>query len=252
MLTTIVIIAGLILLAVSIYSIFCNEPTDEPVEPEEPNDYPLLIFPKYPIEATSMESQSSISITDKSNHGWNVEIPSWMTVDSISGTGTKSILVTIKKNSGKKERSGNITITDNTNGDLFIIPVTQKAKSSDETQVVLTISPGQYITHMENNYDLIWDIREGNDDSGNPLFEGQLGYPCQSGSVYNWGDNQWSELIPESEWGTKKIIHYELAVVDYDNNGHAYNVLTGTAEVDIPANPEGIVNLSINLPNFGV
>ena len=275
------IVIGLLLLATAIYYIFCfleifgvvkftdknttvkipqmfipfyyifhnDKPAEEPVEPQ---DYPLSIFPKYPLTAISRVAQVSLSITDQSNHGWTVELPSWMTLEVNSGVGSKSVLITIKRNTGKNPRSGDIIITDITNGDVFTIPVTQNAKSAENPQVILTIASGQYKTNTENNYDLIWDIRKGNDDAGEQLFSGQLGYPCQSGSRYNWGENQWNELVPESEWGTKKTIHYELAVVDYEDNGHAFQVLTGTAQVDIPAEPDGAVNLSIDLPNFGI
>ena len=223
---------------------------DKPVEePEEPKDYPITVYPGT-VNLNSLINQVSISIVDSSYHGWSVDLPSWITLENNVGNGSKSILVTVKRNAGKNARTGEITITDTKTGDVHTVIINQKAKVEGPQQVTLTIDAGQFKTNILNNFDLIWEVRAGHDDAAPIIFQGQLGYPCQSGSVYTWGDNQWSEYVPESEWGTRKTIHYELVAVDYNDNGNAFQVLTGTVDAEIPADPDGVITVSFKLPDI--
>ena len=221
----------------------------EPVVPEPEKDCPISVWPTV-ISVGSKTSQVSLNITDRSNHGWSVDVPSWVSLETVSGVGTQSVLMIIKRNSGKNTREGDITVTDITNGDVLNIEIEQKAKSAENPQVNINIVPGSYKSDTMDNYDLIWTVRMGNNDSGDILFNGQLGYPCRKGSSYNWGDNQWSHLIPESDFGSRLTIRYELTVVNYDNNDEVLSVKTGTKSVMIPSNPDGESTLEINLPIF--
>ena len=84
---------------------------DKPIEePEEPKDYPITVYPGT-VNLNSLINQVSISIVDSSYHGWSVDLPSWITLENNVGNGSKSILVTVKRNAGKNARTGEITIT---------------------------------------------------------------------------------------------------------------------------------------------
>ena len=223
---------------------------DNPVEePEKPKDYPITVYPGI-VNLNSLINQVSINIVDHSYHGWSVDLPAWMTLEHNVGNGSKTIIVTVKRNAGKAARCGEITVTDTKTGDIHTVTVNQDAKTDGHRQVTLTINPGLFKSDILNNFDLIWEVHAGQDGTAPIIFQGQLGYPCQSGSVYTWGENQWSENIPESEWGTRKTIHYELVAVDYNDNSNAFQVLTGTADVEIPANPDGVMTVSFKLPDI--
>ena len=73
-------------------------------------------------------SQASIHISDEDYHGWRVDLPEWVSLENNIGQGTKSVLITIKRNTRKSARHGAITITDLKTDDVYEIEINQESK----------------------------------------------------------------------------------------------------------------------------
>ena len=73
-------------------------------------------------------TQVSIHISDEDYHGWRVDLPEWVSLENNIGQGTKSVLITIKRNTRKSARHGAITITDLKTDDAYEIEINQESK----------------------------------------------------------------------------------------------------------------------------
>ena len=81
----------------------------------------------------------------------------------------------------------------------------------------------------------------GTTEHSEPLFTGELGYPCQAGSVYNWGMNDFSETVPRN---TTQTVRWHLYFVNANDYSVLYADTWGTADVYVNASV-----VSIQLPN---
>ena len=73
-------------------------------------------------------TQVSVHISDEDYHGWRIDLPDWIYLESNIGQGTKNIFVTVKKNTRKSARRGYIVITDLKTDDVHEIEINQEAK----------------------------------------------------------------------------------------------------------------------------
>lgn len=73
-------------------------------------------------------TQVSVHISDEDYHGWCIDLPDWIYLESNIGKGTKNIIVTVKKNTRKSARRGYIIITDSKTDDVHEIEINQEAK----------------------------------------------------------------------------------------------------------------------------
>ena len=73
-------------------------------------------------------TQVSVHISDEDYHGWQIDLPDWVYLESNIGQGTKNIAVTVKKNTRKSARHGSIIITDLKTDDVHEIEINQEAK----------------------------------------------------------------------------------------------------------------------------
>ena len=72
--------------------------------------------------------QVPIHISDEYYHGWQIDLPDWVSLENNIGQGSKSVLITIKKNTRKSARHGVIDIIDLKTGDVYEIEINQEAK----------------------------------------------------------------------------------------------------------------------------
>ena len=73
-------------------------------------------------------TQVSVHISDEDYHGWRIDLPDWVYLENNIGRGTKSVLITIKKNTRKNARHDSIIITDLKTYDVYEIEINQEAK----------------------------------------------------------------------------------------------------------------------------
>lgn len=73
-------------------------------------------------------TQVSVHISDEDYHGWRIDLPDWIYLESNIGQGTKNIFVTVKKNTRKSARRGYIVITDLKTDDVHEIEINQEIK----------------------------------------------------------------------------------------------------------------------------
>ena len=73
-------------------------------------------------------SQVPIHILDENYHGWQIDLPDWVSLENNIGQGSKSVLITIKRNARKSTRHDSIIITDLKTDDVYEIKINQKAK----------------------------------------------------------------------------------------------------------------------------
>ena len=76
-------------------------------------------------------TQVSVHISDEDYHGWRVDLPEWVSLENNIGQGTKSVLITIKRNTRKSARHGFIIITDLKTDDVHEIEINQETKSEN-------------------------------------------------------------------------------------------------------------------------
>ena len=80
------------------------------------------------IDVSHNITQASIHISDEYYYGWQIELPDWVYLENNIGRGTKSVLITIKKNTRKNARHDSIIITDLKTYDVYEIEINQEAK----------------------------------------------------------------------------------------------------------------------------
>ena len=73
-------------------------------------------------------TQVSVHISDEDYHGWKIDLPDWIYLENNIGRGTKTIAVTVKKNTRKSARHGSIIITDLKTDDVNEIEINQDVK----------------------------------------------------------------------------------------------------------------------------
>ena len=73
-------------------------------------------------------TQVSVHISDEDYHGWRIDLPDWVYLENNIGRGTKTIAVTVKKNTRKSARHGSIIITDLKTDDVNEIEINQDVK----------------------------------------------------------------------------------------------------------------------------
>ena len=73
-------------------------------------------------------TQISVHISDEDYHGWRIDLPDWVYLENNIGRGTKTIAVTVKKNTRKSARHGSIIITDLKTDDVNEIEINQDVK----------------------------------------------------------------------------------------------------------------------------
>lgn len=149
------LIIGLVLVATTIYYLFCFLEIFGLVKFTEKNvtvKIPQMFIPFYYLLVSGEEnhpkdSQISVSvggkkvvdvncsitqfgvhISDDHNHGWEIGLPDWIYLENNIGYGTKDIFVTVKTNTRKSARHGSITITDLKTYDVHKIEINQEAK----------------------------------------------------------------------------------------------------------------------------
>ena len=125
-----------------------------------------------------------------------------------------------------------------------------------DNKVFVTFTEGTYNSTTINDYELEWNIYEGNEPVGAVLYSGNGPdeVPAHQYAVYNWGldtnaGTAFTYEIPSSEWGTTKTYYFELAVLDY-YSGNVLQVNTGTFTATIPASPSGTVTVNAALPDI--
>lgn len=80
------------------------------------------------IDVSHNITQVSIAITDEFYHGWSIDLPDWVSLENNIGQGTKSVVITIKRNGRKYARHGSAIITDLKTDDVYEIEINQEAK----------------------------------------------------------------------------------------------------------------------------
>ena len=73
-------------------------------------------------------TQVSVHISDEDYHGWKIDLPDWVSLENNIGQGSKSVLITIKRNARKSARHDSIIITDLKTDDVYEIKINQEAK----------------------------------------------------------------------------------------------------------------------------
>ena len=73
-------------------------------------------------------TQVSVHISDEDYHGWRIDLPDWIYLENNIGRGSKTIAVTVKKNTRKSARHGSIIITDLKTDDVNEIEINQDVK----------------------------------------------------------------------------------------------------------------------------
>jgi len=105
----------------------------EKVDESLPKDSRISVFigDRETIDVGHNIAQVSITITDEFYHGWSIDLPDWVSLENNVGRGTKSVVITIKRNAKKYPRHGSVTITDLKTGDVYEIEINQDAKSEN-------------------------------------------------------------------------------------------------------------------------
>ena len=95
-----------------------------------PKDSEINVFIGYQesINVSHDITQVSIHISDEYYHGWKIDLPNWVSLENNIDQGTKSILITIKRNARKYARHGSIIITDLKTNNVYEIEINQEAK----------------------------------------------------------------------------------------------------------------------------
>ena len=103
---------------------------EEKVDESLPKDSRISVFigDRKTIDVSHNIAQVSIAITDEFYHGWSIDLPDWVSLENNVGQGTKSVVITIKRNARKYARHGSVTITDLKTGDVYEIEINQEAK----------------------------------------------------------------------------------------------------------------------------
>lgn len=153
------LIIGVVLIATFIYYLFCFLEIFGLVKFTEKNvtvKIPQMFIPFYYLlvsekkktdESLPKDSEISVSIGDQETidvghnieqvpihisdeyyHGWQIDLPDWVSLENNIGQGSKSVLITIKKNTRKSARHGVIDIIDLKTGGIYEIEINQEAK----------------------------------------------------------------------------------------------------------------------------
>lgn len=103
---------------------------EEKVDESLPKDsrISVSIGDRETIDVSHNIAQASIHISDENYHGWRIDLPDWVSLENNVGQGTKSVVITIKRNARKSARHGSAIITDLKTDDVYEIEINQEAK----------------------------------------------------------------------------------------------------------------------------
>jgi hypothetical protein len=106
---------------------------EEKVDESLPKDsrISVSIGDRESIDVSYNIAQASIHISDEDYHGWRIDLPDWVSLENNIGQGTKSVVITIKRNARKDARHGSAIITDLKTDDVYEIEINQEAKSEN-------------------------------------------------------------------------------------------------------------------------
>lgn len=190
------------------------------------------ISPTY-ISVGSGSTAVTLYITDNSNHGWRINSGGWANPYYYTGTGTTSLPLNITTNTQSVQRSTTLTFTDLTSSAQTTLQVVQAAAEA-ASSVTFLINPGSLTIGYYNAYELNWTL-SWDRDMIDVIDSNTIAQPMYYGDVIDWGNTDYSEVVPRSEYGTTKRVYYEIVLLD--DNGDYLTNYTGSAEVTIPSNP---------------